>query len=125
MKLEQGFLPMRSFVQRQCPTCGRRPPADPRFPAHPPLPLRPSACWRSVAPRPPPPQAPSRTQRLELWRARPMPHGARDRLVVELAPGRDRAEQQSAAAHVAPPDELGREEQTLPEDAQEHINVLR
>src|SRR5438067_6835425 len=64
------------------------------------------------------------SSRLELWRAFPFSHGAGDGNVGELAAVDGAAEQQSAPAHVAASDEIGRETESLTEMFEKHVDVF-
>ena len=65
------------------------------------------------------------SSRLELRWALSFSHGASDRDVAELAAVDGAAEEQSAAAHVAAPDEIGGETETLPKMLEQNIDVFR
>src|SRR5687767_2915335 len=62
-------------------------------------------------------------QRFEFRRARAMADGALDGNIVQFEAGRDTAEHQAAAAHVAAPDEMDRECELTSEDGQQDVDV--
>src|SRR5881394_4318529 len=64
------------------------------------------------------------SSRLELRRAFSFSHGAGDGDVGELGAIDGAAEQQSAPAHVAASDEIGRETESLTEMFEEHVDVF-
>ena len=53
-----------------------------------------------------------------------MPHGSREREVLQLAIGEDAPQHQPAAAHVAPADEIHRKQEPIAENRQQHLDVL-
>jgi len=60
----------------------------------------------------------------ELWRTLAMARGPGDRCVLELDPGKDTAEHETAAAHVAPTDKRRRKDETVAEDRLQDLDVL-
>src|SRR5688572_7733335 len=55
---------------------------------------------------------------------RTMAHGALHRDVWQLLPAADASQQQAAAAHVAPANEIAGKQQAIAEDLQKHVDVL-
>ena len=66
----------------------------------------------------------SARRRIEPGRSCSTTDGADDRNVLELPAGRGGAQQQTSTAHIAPADEIGREDEPHSENRREHLHVF-